>query len=240
MPQPRCTPGAIILTKTHLIAFYRRSFYSRDDDVTIVQAFVVTDCSTPSLADDAIDKLCLTHEAYMTGIFPSTFHLIRDSVIDTITRSTNLRFLVSSTDSGQTDFCCLDLTLPEPCSGEVTPLSILTQNLFIVDSGQSWSAPTFTGGSADGHARGFVGRLAGDDDLSLFASNVASIQKFTIDASQERCTAVLGEPTPVDQMPQINFHKASKFDGIRGRLCYDDPDSDDSSEVSDIMIFDLK
>ncbi|KIJ04971.1 hypothetical protein PAXINDRAFT_21749 [Paxillus involutus ATCC 200175] len=232
----------VILTKMHLIAFFLLS-----PNVTLVQAFIVAESLSPAPAHATVDELCLTHEAHM-GELLSPVLLIRDSVFDTITRSTNLRFLIGSyNNTGQTGYRCLDLTLPEPTSGEVVPMSIHTQDIFAVDFD---SNPALAGGSADGHIRGFVGMLAVDDDLYP-PEDVVTIQKFTIDASQERCTAVLGEPTQVtfpENLGGINAasfefhfppgrHMYEEFDAARGRFCYD---IDDGSRLTGIVSFDLE
>ncbi|KAF8838154.1 hypothetical protein BDN67DRAFT_1013294 [Paxillus ammoniavirescens] len=174
--------------------------------------------------------------------------LIRDSVFDTITRSTNLRFLIGSySNTGQTGYRCLDLTLPGPTSGEVMPMSVRSQDLFAVNRA---SYPALAGGSADGHIRGFVGILAKDDDLYP-PEDVVTIQKFTIDASQERCTAVLGEPTQVTfpenlggisaENSEFNFppshHMYEGLDAVRGRFYYD---VDDGRQLTGIGFFDLE
>ncbi|KIJ08117.1 hypothetical protein PAXINDRAFT_173094 [Paxillus involutus ATCC 200175] len=227
----------VILTKTHLIALCIMSHTA-----TLVRAFIIPHPPSPTPPHATVNELCLTHEAHMDEC-PSPVLLIRDSVFDTITRSTNLRFLVGF-DDHQTNYCCLDLTLPEPSSGEVMPMSIRIQDLFAVDCD---SEPALAGGSADGHVRGFVSRLTGDD--SCPHGDVINIQKFTIDASQEKCTAVLGEPAPVAfpqnlggisaMISRFNFtsNMSQEFDAIRGRFCYD---IDNGSRLTDIVFFDLE
>ncbi|KAF8838156.1 hypothetical protein BDN67DRAFT_971963 [Paxillus ammoniavirescens] len=211
----------VILTKTHVVAFY-----DLPSAVTLIRAFVVPDPLSPAPAHATVDELCLTHEAHM-GEFLDPVILIRDSVFNTMTKSTNLRFLVGSYGYGQTYYRCLDLMLPEPSSSEGMSMSIHTQDLFSVDC---ISEPALAGGSDDGHVRGFVSRPTGDDHTYL-PQEVISIQKFTIDASQERCTAVLGEPTPVTFLQNSGGISAAtseftfarymyeEFDPIRGRLC---------------------
>jgi hypothetical protein len=217
----------VILTKTHLIAFYDLSF-----PVTLIRAFVVPDPLSPAPAHATVDELCLTHEARLDEFLDPVI-LIRDSVFNTITRSTNLRFLIGSCNNiRQTDYRCLDLTLPEPSgsSSEGMSMSIHTQDLFTVDSD---SGPALAGGSDDGHVRGFISRPA--DDYPYLPLEVTSVQKFTINASQERCTAVLGEPAsaPVTSLQNLGGTSAAtseftfarymyeEFDAIRGRLCQD-------------------
>jgi hypothetical protein len=241
----------VILTKTHLIAFCLLS-----PNMTLVRAFIVAESLSPAPARATVDELCLTHEAHM-GELLLPILLIRDSVFDTITRSTNLRFLIGSyNNTGQTDYRCLDLTLPESTAGEVMPMSIHSQDLFAVDRD---SNPALAGGSVDGHIRGFVSILdRGHHDLyppendDLYPpEDVVTIQKFTIDASQERCTAVLGEPTQVTFPENLGDFSAEssefhfplgcpmygEFDAVRGRLCYD---IDDGNRLNRIVFFDLE
>ncbi|KAF9237529.1 hypothetical protein BU15DRAFT_63086 [Melanogaster broomeanus] len=181
-------PLEVILTKTHIITFY----YSWAARMTLIRAFIIPDSPVPSgsSTDYVVNELRLTHETSMDQR-PSSVVLIRDSVVDNITRVTNLKFMVGFHDAGQTDYRCVELTLAEPCAGAVTPMSTCTQHLFTI---YGESAPAFAGGSGTGYVRGFVAGLLGNSFLATWVA-AKSIQKFTIDASQKTCTAVLGEPT---------------------------------------------
>ena len=75
--------------------------------------------------------------------------------------------------------------------------------------------------SEDGHTRGFCG-------VGF------SVVKFTIDATQDKCVALIGEPSPIRDRPAgrgLPFWML--FDGVRGRLCYMDVKGD-SGVVADI------
>ncbi|KAF9237009.1 hypothetical protein BU15DRAFT_63516 [Melanogaster broomeanus] len=228
----------IFLTKAHIIAF--RCWTSHLGEMTLIQAYHISDSTNPFPTDGIIDDLCLTCETSMEQL-PWPIFLISSSAVNTITGFTNVKFLVGFDIDDQTHYRCLELMLPEPCSGVVRPMAIHTQDLFTLDS-ESMPLP-FAGGSDDGHVRGLIAILVEDSEQH----DIYNIRKFSVDASQETCTVVLGEPSPVtfphsldgisDDMSRINC-LTSRFDAMRGRLCYDIHNS--SSEVTDIAIFDLE
>ncbi|KAF9237533.1 hypothetical protein BU15DRAFT_75906 [Melanogaster broomeanus] len=123
---------------------------------------------------------------------PRLFSHIWNSVVDNTTRFTNLKFMIGFHDGGQADYRRVDLTFTVPRAGAVTPMCICTQNLFTT---YGESVPAFAGGFGDGYVTGFVAGLAEDRGSNEDAADIASIQKFTVAASQETCNPVLGEPT---------------------------------------------
>ncbi|KAF9222220.1 hypothetical protein BS17DRAFT_768166 [Gyrodon lividus] len=225
----------LILTKTHIIAVYR--WHNFDPTTTIFHAYVVPDL--PYSAGDGICELRLTHEASMKKSmdpFPSFTCLMRNSVSDPVAGVTNLRFLTRFQSRGHTQYSCIDLTLPghELSPRDVLPMSVDMQDLFTIDGAMQESLTT---SSDDGHLRGFCSgsALHGTAQVSIDCL----IWKFSVDASKERCVAVLGEPCPMASIDSVNFAMGKcEFDGVRGRICY--TKREERKEYRDLVVVDLQ
>ncbi|KAN0092722.1 hypothetical protein V8E55_003506 [Tylopilus felleus] len=196
----------IILTKTHAIAV-QMPLGLRDAPL-LVQAFAVPGSAV--LRDEReVGEFRLTHEIAMSR---GSFGLLRDSIVDPVTESVNIRLLHITTPgwpySQEHHMLCLDLTLPKPTSTtDVLPIFIRSQHLF-----ESWWTCELYTASDDGYVRGLL--LTTPVHPSL---REVGARKFTIDASEEVCTVVVGDPCPdVD----ISNNRVA-FDGARGRiLCH--------------------
>ncbi|KAF9237128.1 hypothetical protein BU15DRAFT_63382 [Melanogaster broomeanus] len=164
---------------------------------------------------EGICKLCLTHEA---PIEDTSFHmcLLRNSVFDPVTKATNLRILYYSEPfDNNTKYTCVDLTLSEPSPGSVLPISVHWQHLFTAEI--ELVLYGLTASSDDGHLRGFSA-------VSDPTSNVHFARRFSIDASEERCIAVVGGRCSMDRDPIIFARGKGDFDGVRGRIYYAEGD----------------
>lgn len=196
----------IILTKTHAIAV--QIPLGLRDAPLLVQAFAVPGSAV--LRDEReVGEFRLTHEIAMSR---GSFGLLRDSIVDPVTESVNIRLLHITTPgwpySQEHHMLCLDLTLPKPTSTtDVLPIFIRSQHLF-----ESWWTCELYTASDDGYVRGLL--LTTPVHPSL---REVGARKFTIDASEEVCTVVVGDPCPdVD----ISNNRVA-FDGARGRiLCH--------------------
>lgn len=167
---------------------------------TFIQAFVTPDSST--VRDrDGIGELRLTRQAAVSiNLLPTT--LVRNSIIDPVTGSVNIRLLESV---GATHLLCHDLTLPKPCTTtDVLPLHIHTQLLFE----SSWRELQYAA-SDDGHVRGL---LLSSGEHS-YPHRTPDVRKFSIDASGEEIIVTFSDLSPLD-CPSAGL----VFDGIRGRV----------------------
>ncbi|KIJ19575.1 hypothetical protein PAXINDRAFT_96861 [Paxillus involutus ATCC 200175] len=222
---PKTKRPELILSTTHVITLYRLHDLDTGTTTTFFQAFVVPDL--PPSPGNGIRELRLTHEASMArSMSPSATRIMRNSVFDPVTRATSLRLLTHFTSGDYTQYTCIDLTLPQPDLSPGNPLSmsIDTQDLFTTDTMYN----RFTTSSDDGHLRGFTGGF-----------DVSRVWKFSVDASKERCVAVLGEGCPMTSIDSFNFTwRKCEFDGIRGRLCYMKRDREKNCE--NIVAVDLE
>ena len=187
---------------------------------TLIQAFTVP--TRPCLDHNGIGTLRLTHEGVTPGR-PEHLDIIRNSIVDTISDATSIRLLHQFFDEESLHFSCIDLGLPKHTSTD----TVLSMNIDLHDIthvkytrvGLSASNACFIESSDDGHARGFwkfFDSSSGDPCGFL-------VMRFTIDASRDRCAAVVGriqapEWKQIRNPPHI---RSMWFDGVRGRLCYD-------------------
>ncbi|KIJ19574.1 hypothetical protein PAXINDRAFT_8059 [Paxillus involutus ATCC 200175] len=194
----------LILSNTHIIALHHHRDFAAT--TTIFQAFVVPDL--PPSSGNGIRELCLTHEASIHVILNGV-RLMRNSVFDPVTGATSLRLLTwHFTAEYHAQYTCIDLTLPGPelSPGDPLPMSVDMQDLFTTDMVYN----CLTMSSDDGHLRGFACGL-----------RVPHVWKFSVDASKERCVAVLGERCSLASIGFFNFAlRRCQFDAVRGRLCF--------------------
>ncbi|KAF8838228.1 hypothetical protein BDN67DRAFT_107343 [Paxillus ammoniavirescens] len=212
----------LILSKTHIIALY----HCHDSPVftSIFQAFVVPDL--PPSSDNGIRELCLTHEASIHHVLRGA-HLMRNSVFDPVTGATSLRLLAWHFTPGHyAQYTCIDLTLPGPelPPGDPLPMSVDMQDLFTTDM----VCNCLTMSSDDGHLRGFACGL-----------RAPHVWKFSVDASKERCVAVLGERCSLASIGFFNSAlRRCQLDAVRGRLCF--IKSGDRDRCDNVVAVDLK
>jgi hypothetical protein len=234
-------------TKTHVILL-RDLTEDWLDHCIVVQAFTVPDDQRP--AENGKGVLRLSHE----GIFSSdntVFALIRNSVVDPITGAINLKLLERHWNSHDFQPICIDLTLDKPSPDDVSPITIDRHYVCIKGDVPTRDCLGFCQEYYDisdgGYARGLFTR-----DHSCIATEGCGVVKFTIDATQDRCVAVLSQFSGTDRdsimFPIIEECRASKrrvlngefspfknarvlLDGVRGRFTYVDKDSDGQAIV---------
>jgi len=194
----------------------------------LVQAFTVPDDQRP--VENGKGELRLSHE----GIFSSDkslFGVIRNSTVDPITGAINIRLLERHTLSHGFRATCIDLTLDKPSPGVVSPITI-DQHCVLVKG----EVPTHEylacchedyDISDDGYARGLFARSRHCSHGPSDESANFGIVKFTIDATQDRCVAVVSQFSGVEwDSIGLPFKNSSpendivSFDGVRGRLSY--------------------
>ncbi|KAH0834286.1 hypothetical protein J3R83DRAFT_11655 [Lanmaoa asiatica] len=215
-------PSTVLLTNTHIIVISHRphklAIPSSTVKLNLIQAFTLPADPHPAGSETGI--LHLSHE----GIIPNrlaNLALARNSIIDSITESTSLRFLQLQPEGDRLYFSCVDLMLPKSLSDIVLPLSIEVSDIFTVEDGiyDPLMSPCgyYIEASDDGHARGFCRNHAGND---LWSSTW--ITKFTVDATGEKCFAAVGRASLArwadnDDLPCFS---APSFNGVIGRFCY--------------------
>ena len=220
----------VMLTNTHVFGFFPCSSGEMGQYMTLIQAFAVPD--DQPLADNRNGILRLSHEGIL---FQRTPHaILRNSIVDPITGSINTRFLCpwlgfcNTSDGLQPT--CVDVTLHKPSPVDVSPITVCSHAILTSeneplhrDLGFSYE---FFDSFGDGYARGlFVKKYRYQEGADDCADNRNPIVKFTIDATQDRCVATLGQllPLPVEWK---HFHTDPwdygwmRFDGIWGRVCY--------------------
>ena len=138
---------------------------------------------------------------------------------------TNIRLLHQFFKGDTLHFSCISLTLHRQSSTDtVLPMTIDRHDIANVDHGWfgkcSDPGERYVESSDDGHARGFS-RFFAPYDVPRPLNN--PIMQFIIDASRDRCVAVLGQIL-IPQWRQIDDPRRTTsilFDGVRGRLYYD-------------------
>ncbi|KAF8554060.1 hypothetical protein OG21DRAFT_1509378 [Imleria badia] len=189
----------------------------------VVQAFTVPDSQHP--VESGKGLLRLSHEGvYSTRKWP--FAVIRNSVVDPTTGAIRVRLLEHDKYDGFISTCAT-LTLDTPGSlDDVSPLfidehHILARGNVPFKDDLYYDDDAYYDVSDDGYARGLFTRDP-DPDRAAFG-----VMKFTIDATQDRCVAVLSGFSRAREWVDIvaGFDRYSWnpyvcLDGVRGRLSY--------------------
>ena len=216
---------AIVPTNTHILLL--RASSKRWRDSWLVQAFTVPDNQRPT--ENGKGHLRLTHEG--TLYEEQIFAVIRNSVIDPITGAINVKLLARRLPpDSHLDFrpICIDLTL-EKSTNDVSPITINQHYALVKGKVPTGFCHEFYDISDDGYARGFLAWDHSDGCTPSLRSGSLSVVKFTIDATQDRCVAVLTGRFRVSDVELKNtivspLHWTDKvgalFDGVRGRLSY--------------------
>lgn len=148
--------------------------------------------------------------------------IIRNSVIDPESGAINIRLLNQCyTEGAGVHFSCIDLTLPKHSPIEentISEMTISTHNILEVDNIphiSRFNVMFHVDCSDDGYARGFLlSRL----DEKPFPEYL--MMRFSIDASAESCTGVVGKVMS-HQWNQINDQPLTfSLDCVTGRLFY--------------------
>ena len=181
----------------------------------------------------------LSHE----GIFSSDnviLAVIRNPVVDPITGAIRVRLLERHGLSHGFRATCIDLTLDKPSPDVVVLPITIDQHCILIKGGvpiQEYLACCHEECdiSGDGYARGLMARSRHCSHGRTHGSANFGIVKFTIDATQDRCVAVLSQFSGVEWdtigLPFKNSppeNDSVLLDGVRERLCYvTNKDADD-------------
>ena len=208
----------IVLTQTHIIAL----FYDYDFNVspmkssTLIQAFTVPIDSRP--VRNGAGVLRLSHEGVTPGILWSS-DLIRNSIVDAISGATTIRLLHRLCKDHSLHLFCTDLTLHtgrHSSTDTILPMIIDRHDIAHVNHVYNDPGDCYVESSDDGHARGFWRFFMPHDA----PNRIHPVIRFTIDASQDRCVAVLGQTLRPQwrQIGDLPWGRRILFDGVRGRL----------------------
>jgi len=228
-----------VLTKTHVILL--QLFYKGPEDHILVQAFTVLDDQRH--VENGKGELRLSHE----GIFSSdadSFIVIRNSVVDPITGDIGVKILERHTGCRVFPPTCLGLTLHKPSPDDVLPITF-DRHPVLIKRDATHDDPGILGNwhgfdgfdtSDDGYARGwfkYTHRRSKTECLNA--------AKFTIDATQDRCVAVLSQFSSAEwdaiMYPILHGKDNVVLDSVRGRLSY--VDNKDSGGQA-IVVLDLE
>jgi hypothetical protein len=214
-----------MLTKTHVICLFRDADRTVSPMVlsTLIQAFTIPAHPHPVRNDTGV--LRLSHEGVVPG-FLQNLDLIRNSVVDADSGATIIRLLHQYFEGDSLHFSCIDLALTRHSSTDAV-LPIIINSHDIAYANHCWfgvyrSHKRYIESSDDGHARGFW-RFFVPHDAPMNLHPNRAIMRFTIDASGDKCVAVLGRIRH-PQWKEIEDPRRSTcvlFDGVRGRLYYD-------------------
>ncbi|KAF8126277.1 hypothetical protein EV363DRAFT_1174348 [Boletus edulis] len=220
----------IVPTNTHVIVFHDfcRQWPSRDID-TLVQAFVVPDDPRP--AEIGKNVLRLTHEGTIANR-EMLFAIIQNSVADSTTGTSSIKFLERHRKYGSFVSICTHLTLEKPSPDNVLPALIKRHHILLHGNVPFNGDLTFCNAyydiTDDGYARGFFCRCT--------ENRSHGVVKFTIDATYDYCSADLGRfsragewddiVSPIDHFSGY-ANQRLLLDGVRGKLIYVDTDSQD-------------
>ncbi|KAF8553182.1 hypothetical protein OG21DRAFT_1497848 [Imleria badia] len=228
------TPDRIVLTSTHIIALHRHFVPPFPGIVTtILQAFTVDGSSVRN----GKGVLRLSHE----GTSDHHFHhiaLLRNSIVDPITESTNVRLLECVNYDHDLRVLWGDLTLSKPTGNDVLPITIVIHEKVEKKNAEKlqgygtlpWDFDCSDAGLLRGYCRA---------NFSEDPQYPSCLAKFTLDATQDECMLAVGEVLP----PEWNHikdpgHRIYGKDGkymtnfdASGRFCLvrysavDDPNS---------------
>ncbi|KAG9310817.1 hypothetical protein JVU11DRAFT_8670 [Chiua virens] len=233
-----------LFTKTHVITLLRFFHDTEPGHLsTLVQAFTLPNGTESNV-------LRLSHEGIMDD-FPQVVDIIRNSLVDPVNGMTSIRLLDQSFGEGNVCLSCIDLMLPRPTptnldSNTVLPMSIRAHNIIrtsniLHGSQNDWARHIEA--SDDGFVRGLWRFRMNAIDALMYGVHATDspIMRFTIDASEEKCTAVLGKVLPANWHADLTFdgilhYSHAWMDGTRGRMCYEKNEYGESVAV--VMNFD--
>ena len=213
----------IVLTNTHVILLHAFSAQWAGPCI-VVQAFAVPDDQRP--VENGKAHLRLSHE----GIFSSDaddFPVIRNSVVDPTTGAISVKLLERHSECHDFPATCIALTLAKPSPTNVSPITIDRHRILIkgevpthdyIRSCHQWYDFDT---SDDGYTRGWFTR---SHRCSLIESFDVAI--FTIDATQDRCVAILSQFSSAEwdaivfPMYSSPVEVGMVLDSVTGRLSY--------------------
>ena len=218
-----------MFTNTHLILLQVFCGQQPGPGCWVVQAFTVPDDYRP--VDNGKGELRLSHEGILSG-GKEVFNVIRNSVVDPTTGDISVKILERYVHAHDFPHTCIDLTLHKPSQDDVSPITIDRHSVLIEGDaptpGDSWKLcrDCYDIDISDGYARGWF-----TQDHSCPPVESFDAVKFTIDATQDRCVAVLSKfsglewNTIVLPILRSSPEKANVvLDSVRGKLSYVDKD----------------
>ncbi|KAF8549340.1 hypothetical protein OG21DRAFT_608406 [Imleria badia] len=230
-------PDRIVLTSTHVIALYTNFPCPVTGTATLLQAFIVDGSSVRN----GKGVLRRSHEGVSNHDFDHVA-LLRNSIVDPITESTNVRLLGCVGFIHDLHVLWGDLTLPKPSGNEVLPITIAIHKEVEKPKPEKpygWGGVWNFDCSDAGLLRGFKFYRASSFQDPQHPSGLV---KFTLDATRDECTFAVGNFLP----PEWNHIKdpigrkygkyITSFDAS-GRLClvkYIDMDDPELVVVVDI------
>jgi len=195
-----------------------------------------------------VHELRLSHEMLTRDTGSLWLTPIRNAIVDPITQSTTLRFMhtyapFDPTPKTRVRLVCTDYILPTSNSGptrataadnhhrgisnnnsdnlnaivrstkEVLPITVASHDILSVQG--VWHG-NLVDASDDGFVRGLcmVGCYTGGSDIP----NTGMVHKFTVDATGERCVAVVGDRFPPWKGLDTTRYYEYSFDGMRGKM----------------------
>lgn len=195
----------------------------------MVQAFAVPDHERP--VENGMGVLRLSHE----GVFSSrrmVFAIIRNSIVDQATGAINVKLLERDWKYDGFRSACINLTL-QSSSDDVSPILIDRQHI-VVEGNILYDRDLefcniYYDIADDGYARGLFTRCRSASSNSRYG-----VMKFSIDATQNRCVAVVSGfsrarewdkiVSPIDHLSDAGNDNIL-LDCVRGRLSYIDKDN---------------
>jgi len=210
----------IFFTDTYIVSL--TCFYDAPapKHATVIQVFTLPPHG--SSLKNGKRVLCLTHEGVMEDIPPVDAEFLKP-LVDPVTRATHLRLLDYTDRTRDVQVARIDLTLPKPRPGDVSPMTAEIQHYRLPKEGE----PTYTHGtysqhvdvSEEGHVRGFYwGR-------QFRVCESERVMKFTIDTRQDEWVINCGKLSPPEwsHLGDMGFDRSIMFDGMRGKICFFDP-----------------
>ena len=191
----------------------------------LVQAFVVP--GDQRHVENGKGELRLSHEGILSSDKDS-FVVIRNSVVNPITGDISVKILERYTHSHAFQPSCIDLTLHKPAQNDVSPITISQHPVLIQGDAPTRDDPGILGRcpnfynfdvSDDGYARGWFSQ-----SHRCSPNKTPDAVKFTIDATQDHCVAVLNQLSSAEwgtiMNPALHGGVSVVLDSVRGRLSY--------------------
>ena len=211
----------IAFTDTHIV--FLGNFHKH----AVIQVFAL-----PPDVESGNRVLCLTHEGVTVEHFQGLSVDVLKPLVDPITGATHLRLLDYSSRRGDLRVARIDLTLPEPCADDVSPMTVEMRHYMLPREGipTSYYRTRFqyVDVSEEGHIRGFYRGYRGVPN--------DHVMKFTIDSRQDEWVINCGKLLPAEwsDLGDTWLDESIMFDGMRGKICFSDPKNYKNIVVVDI------
>lgn len=226
-------PLRMEFTDTHIISLDCRRDWTHGD-TSLIEIFTIP--PDGSSIQEGKPILCLTHRGFVDS---RLFDVgIMTPCVDPVTAATRITLLDHSSSLSGFQIICIDLMLGKPSGLAVSDMTIYYRpKIGIQIAGGYKEFALHVDVCDETQLRGLY--WGGRKGKSVNPNEDQHVMKFTIDIRRNPWAVKYSQMVPADRHGTLALKagfiwKNIKFDGLRGRLCYADPEVEDEIVVVEI------